>query len=103
MGAGRAHTGQPRPDHRVPSHTWPVFSSTGRTGPRPPWGRKDRVPIRPGTNETDLEEALHSGGTDKRARGLGGTCVQTAVPEPCLRGAARSGCWGQRRELHLPN
>lgn len=65
---------------RAPSHTWPVFSPTGRTGPRPPWGSKDRVPIRLGTDEIDLEEAQDSGGTDTRAMGLVGTLCANSGP-----------------------
>lgn len=37
------------------------------------------MPFRLGTDDTDLEGVLHSGGTDKWAAGLVGTCVQTAV------------------------
>lgn len=60
--------------------TQPVFSPTGRTGSTPPWGSKDRVPIRLGTDETDLEEARHSGGTDTRAMGLVGTLCANSSP-----------------------
>lgn len=80
--AGWPTQDSPRPGHRAPSHTWPVFSSTGRTGPRPPGRRKDRVPIRLGTNETDLEEAPHSEDADERALGLVGTVCANRCPEP---------------------
>lgn len=82
--------GWPRRTH-ASSHTWSVFSSTGRTGRRPTWGRKDRVPIRLATDETDLKEALHSGGGDKRAMSLEWTpctnsCPRNAVCLVRLRG-----------------
>lgn len=80
--AGWPTQDSPRPGHCAPSHTWPVFSSMGRTGPRPPGERKDRVPIRLGTNETDLGKAPHSGGANERALGLVGTVCANRRPEP---------------------